>query len=123
VFLRRRRQQIDSRSVAGAIVFQPDDWRAALAEVVGCLPSQPMPRTLQVGPHRVDVSVQVFRSRRGLAMLADSLGRSPAARAFRDGHTALMRGRAGVPPALPLACLERRVVGVLRESVLICERV
>jgi tRNA A-37 threonylcarbamoyl transferase component Bud32 len=132
VFLRRRRQQADPGSLAGGLVFSIEQWQAALSDVARlidgpCGPGERIHRdkpgarvarrSLQVGPHRLDVFVKQ-RLRRPLAALLDA-GRGTRARAaFRQGHRLLMRG---LPTPLPLACLVRRRAGVPIESVLITE--
>ncbi|MDD4891443.1 MAG: lipopolysaccharide kinase InaA family protein [Phycisphaerae bacterium] len=133
VFLRRRRQWADPASAAINATFSPADWQAALADVRALIdrptgegervykdsPStQVVRRQIQVGPHRLDVFVKRYPFRWRLAAVVECLRRSRAKRAFRAGHALLMRG---LPTVLPLACLERRVGGVLVESVLITE--
>lgn len=133
VYLRARRQRLDHRSTAGRAAFSRADWEAALADVRELIDAPPaegervhkdtgttkvVRRVLRVGGHCLDVFVKHYPWRARLAALVEGFRRSRATRAFRDGHHLAMHG---LPTALPLACLTRRMGPVLIESVLITE--
>lgn len=140
VFLRRRRQRTAPGSIAAGMILEVRDWLVALADVAGdALPGvvskksegpltlggnpaelveAETSRAIKVGKQSLSVVVTRHAGPSGLARLVSVVGGSPARRAFRDGHRALLLGQPGL---LPLACLEHRFCGVLLESVLICE--
>jgi len=119
-------------SPASAMQFDAADWRAALADPEGLFvgpeveavkdsrSSQIVRRHIQVGPHRLCVYVKRARRKFAWKAIVDFFRPARSTRAFALGHA--LRNRR-IPTALPLAALERRVGGLLVDSIFIVEAV
>jgi hypothetical protein len=117
---------------AAGLTFTADQWREALAEphklfdaadavvVKGSPSSTVVRRSVQIGPHVVDVYIKRHRRKRWYKGLFDLFRPSRARRAFALGHALLTRR---IATALPLAMLEHRAGPWLRDSILIAEAV
>ena len=77
-------------------------------------------RKLQVGPHELDVFIKRPRRKQLWKIIPDMFRASRPIKAFRLGHALLARR---IATALPIAAIERRVCGVLLDSILITEAV
>lgn len=130
VFLEMRRPL--DYSPASRLRFTPTEWSAALADPAGLMSEAEgrvikrggrncvLLKKLRVGGSQVDVVVKQSRLRRWPAGVVDALWPSRAVRHWRRAHALIARK---LPTALPLAALERRRWGLLRESMVICEEI
>lgn len=75
---------------------------------------------LTIGDHYQYVVVKRFNARRTRSPFKRMFRQSRALRAWRLGHSLLVRG---LPTPRPLACVERRRFGMLGESYLVTEKV
>lgn len=119
-------------SPAGQWQFTPEQWRAALADLPSMLHGggaalvtesdsvRLLSARLRVGTTELDVLISQPQFKSFWKRLLSGIRTSPTTRAFRLGHTLLNRG---VPAAVPLVCLNRRIGPVLLDSVLISEAV
>ena len=119
-------------SRAATLTFTTADWQTALSDPAVLLDESTgelvkrsasgtvLRRRLRVGPHELDVYVKRPRRKRPWKVLIDCFRPARPMRAFALGHELLNRR---LLTALPLACLERRVGGVLLDSILVTETV
>lgn len=119
-------------SAAADMTFDDRHWQEVLAkpdalftgpdvEVIKDSPSSlVVRRLLKVGPNTVDVFLKRSRRKKPIRLLLDLFRKSRALRAFRLGHALLNRR---IATAIPLAAMEKRVGGVLVDSILITEAV
>ena len=77
-------------------------------------------RRIRIGDHELDVFIKRPRRKQAWKILLDCFRPSRPLRAFKLGHSLLIRH---VATAMPLACIERRVGPFLRDSILITETV
>jgi tRNA A-37 threonylcarbamoyl transferase component Bud32 len=129
--VRTVRPNLPGSRLAGA-TFEPDHWRAALADVEGLFhgsdvrvvkdspSSLVVQRRLQVGPHALEVFIKRARRKKPIRLVWDLFRHSRPVRAFRLGHLLLSRQ---INTALPLAAMERRRGRFLIDSLLITEAV
>ncbi len=126
VVLRSKRKLAGSQ--VAELEFGLDKWRELLVDPPALLTggdveivkdsrsSLVVRRTIVVGGQQVSVYIKRARRKATWKILVDCFRPSRALRAFRLGHELLTRR---IPVALPLAAMERRVCGMLTDSILI----
>jgi hypothetical protein len=119
-------------SKVAEIEFRSSDWQEALAdpealfagEGVQVIKDSPsslvVRRRLTVGEHSIDVFIKRPRRKSAWKVLLDCFRPARAIRCFRLGHMLLTRR---IATSLPLVAIQRRVGGILRDSILITEAV
>jgi len=130
-FLQAKHPLPDSR--ASTMTFSVDEWEQWLANPGRWLASlsrgnvvkdshsgKVLRASLQTEDEPLEVIVKVHRPRGRLRRTLTAIRRSRDMRCWRAGYALLNRD---VPTARPLAILDRRRFGCLRESLLICEAI
>ena len=127
VFLQSRHSLPDSP--ASQACFTPEEWRSALTDPKALLEgdclkrgnhNQVFTRELPLGERRLRVVAKHSRLRSGLRGLGQSFRPSRALRQWQIAHRLLFHQ---LPTPWPLAALERRRFGLLRESIFLTEYV
>ncbi len=117
-------------SAAAQHRFTPQQWSAALADTDSLL--QPgeflkqghrntvMAKELTVGPHKLAVVIKHSRLSQGFRGFIQSLYRSRATRQWFRAYMLISRD---IPTAWPLAAIDREHHLLLKDSILICEKI
>jgi hypothetical protein len=119
-------------SKVAEIEFRASDWQEALVdpealfagEGVQVIKDSPsslvVRRRLTVGEHSIDVFIKRPRRKSAWKVLLDCFRPARAIRCFRLGHMLLTRR---IATSLPLVAIQRRVGGILYDSILVTEAV
>ncbi|OQA00908.1 MAG: Lipopolysaccharide core heptose(I) kinase RfaP [Planctomycetes bacterium ADurb.Bin412] len=128
VFLQHRHPP--AWSAAAQYRFTPQQWATTLADTDALL--QPgeflkqghrntvMAKELTVGPHAMTVVVKHSRLSPGFRGFIQSLYRSRATRQWYRAHMLISRD---IPTAWPLAAIDREHHMLLKDSILLCEKI
>lgn len=128
VYLKHRHPKPDW--LATRYEFTPQQWQQTLSDIPALLEggellkqgkhNRVIAKEIQIGETQLSVVIKHIRLHRGLRGIAQALRRS---RALRQWHRSFMLLLRDLPTAWPLAAIEHRQFGLLRESIFVSEKI